>query len=114
MVPDLTAISSRFSRRDLLDSLIDPSKVVSEQFAFTTVTKKDGAQLTGRIVEDNDQKIALVMNPLAPDAKIEIKKADIAKSEHSKISPMPSGLLNMLTKEEVLDLMAYLESAGKK
>jgi putative heme-binding domain-containing protein len=111
--PDLTAVASRFARRDLLDNILDPSKVVSEQFAFTTVTKKDGEAASGRVVEDTAEKIALTPNPLAPDEKVEIKKGDIAKRELSKISPMPPGLLNMLTKEEVLDLLAFLESAGK-
>lgn len=111
--PDLTAVASRFTRRDLLDNILDPSKVVSEQFAFTTVTKKDGEAVSGRVVEDTAEKIALTPNPLAPDEKVEIKKGDITKRELSKMSPMPPGLLNMLTKEEVLDLLAFLESAGK-
>ena len=77
------------------------------------MTKKDGDQVSGRVVEDTAEKVALTPNPLAPDEKVEIKKGDITKRELSKISPMPPGLLNMLTKEEVLDLLAFLESAGK-
>ena len=50
---------------------------------------------------------------LAPEATVEIPLSEIAKREPSKISPMPTGLLNNLTKEEILDLLAYLESAGK-
>lgn len=112
--PDLTTISTRFARRDILDSILDPSKVVSEQFAFTSVTRKDGTQIHGRLVEDGAASLWLMQNPLAPDERVEVKKADVAKQEFSKFSPMPPGLLNMLTKEEVLDLLAYLESAGRK
>ena len=43
----------------------------------------------------------------------EVRLADIARREPSTVSPMPSGLLNSLTREEILDLLAYLEAAGK-
>lgn len=109
---DLTAISSRFSRRDILDSIIEPSKVVSEQFQNTTIVKKDGEDVTGRILEESDKSVVLLVNPLTGD-RAEVQKADIQKRNASQISPMPTGLVNGLTKEEILDLVAYLESAGK-
>lgn len=112
--PDLTAVASRFSRRDLLDNILDPSKVVSEQFAVTVVTKKDGSQVAGRILSEDDQRIVLLPNPLAPDDTVEAKKAEITARAFSPHSSMPPGLLNLLTKEEVLDLLAYLESGVKK
>ena len=52
-------------------------------------------------------------NPLTPDSKVEIKKADIKERKPAKLSPMPDGLLNTLSKDEVLDLLAYIESVGK-
>lgn len=112
--PDITAVSSRFTRADVLSSILEPSKVVSEQYQNTTITKKDGDDVTGRLVEDTADKVVLVVNPLAPDSRTEIKKADIKARAASKISPMPEGLVNSLTKEEILDLLAYIESAGKR
>jgi len=49
---------------------------------------------------------------LAPETQ-EIRKADIKAREVSKISPMPPGLLDMLNKQEILDLLAYFEAAGR-
>jgi hypothetical protein len=46
--------------------------------------------------------------------KVDILKADIVSRRPSKVSPMPDGLVNSMTEEEILDLMAYLESGGKK
>jgi putative heme-binding domain-containing protein len=111
--PELTAVSSRYGHRDILESILEPSKVVSEQYQNTVITKKDGDDVTGRIVEENDQKVVVVTNPLT-QAKVEVLKSDIEKRTASKISPMPEGLVNNFTKEEILDLIAYLESGGKE
>jgi putative heme-binding domain-containing protein len=112
--PDLTAIASRFSRADILSSIIEPSKVVSEQYQNITVTKKDGDDVTGRLLEETTDKLVLMVNPLEPDKKTTIKKSDVAKREPSKLSPMPEGLVNILSKDDILDLIAYMESGGKK
>jgi hypothetical protein len=72
-----------------------------------------GKILDGRILEENADRIVLQPNPLLPE-KIEIKKATIDKRAPSKVSPMPQGLVNTFSKEEILDLLAYIESAGKK
>ena len=111
--PELTGVSSKYSRRDILESLLEPSKVVSDQFQNSSIVKRDGDDLTGRITDENPERVVVLPNMLAPELTIEVPIAEIAKRELSKVSPMPNGLLNNLTKEEILDLMAYLESAGK-
>jgi len=111
--PELTAASSKYSRRDILESIIEPSKVISEQFQNYTIVKKDGDAETGRIVDETEQKIVVQPGPLSPD-RIEIQKSDIAERRPSALSPMPDSLADQLTKEEILDLLAYIESAGKE
>jgi putative heme-binding domain-containing protein len=111
--PELTAASSKYSRRDILDSILEPSKVVSEQFQTFNITKKDGDDVSGRIVDETPEKIAIQPNPLLPD-RVEIKIAEIAKRTPSKLSPMPEGLLNTFSQDEILDLLAYIESSGRK
>jgi putative heme-binding domain-containing protein len=110
---ELTAVSSRFARRDILESIIEPSKVISEQYANTMLLLTNGKIVDGRILEENAQRLILQPNPLQPE-KIEIRKSDIEKRALSKISPMPAKLVDTFTKEEILDLMAYLESGGRK
>jgi len=109
--PELTAISSRFSRHDVLESILDPSKVISEQYANTDVLLNSGTTVTGRLVSETDDKIVIRPSMLAPELQ-EIRKADVKSRELSKISPMPPGLLSTLTKQEILDLLAYFEAAG--
>ena len=112
--PDLTGVSSRFNPHDILESILDPSKVISEQFQNITVTKKDGEDLTGRLVEETNDRLVIVVNPLAPDSKTVVNKKDVTKREASKVSPMPEGAANILTKEDILDLIAYLQSNGDR
>jgi putative heme-binding domain-containing protein len=111
--PELTAAFSKYSRRDILESIIDPSKVVSDQFQNYIVTKKDGDSATGKIIDETADRIVIQPNPLSPE-RIEIKKSEIAERKPSKVSPMPAGLLNQFSKDEILDLLGYLESMGKE
>ena len=99
---------------DVLESIIDPSKVVSEQYQNTTVVLKNGDDHTGRLVDETASQLVLVPNQLQPDTKITVKKADVKTRAFSKISPMPQGLADALSKEDILDLLAFIESAGRK
>jgi putative heme-binding domain-containing protein len=110
---ELTAASSKYTRRGILESILEPSKVISEQYQNTMIMTTSGKILDGRILEENADRIVLQPNPLQPE-KIEIKKANIDKRAASKVSPMPPGLVNNFTKEEILDLLAFIESAGRK
>jgi putative heme-binding domain-containing protein len=111
--PDLTAIAQRFTPRDILESMTEPSKVVSEQFAATDFVLKNGDEVTGRIVEETDQKYVVLTNPLQ-NGKTDVKKSDVTKKELAKLSPMPEGLINVLSKDEILDLIAYMMAAGRE
>ncbi|HEX3798697.1 MAG TPA: c-type cytochrome [Verrucomicrobiae bacterium] len=111
--PELTAIASRFNHHDILESILEPSKVISEQYVNTTVFKKDGDDVTGRLLEENDQHLVLLTDPLK-QTKVTVLKSDVQSRQISKVSPMPEGLMNNFTQDEILDLIAYLESGGKE
>lgn len=112
--PDLTAVSARFSRRDVLESIVEPSKVLSEQYENTTVTLKNGEEHTGRLLLETADEVVLMPDALQPDNKITLKKADIQGRAWSRISPMPEGLVNGLSREDILDLLAFIESSGRR
>ena len=112
--PDLTAVSSRFTRRDVLESILDPSKVLSEQYQNTTVWLKNGDDHTGRLADETADQLVLIPDPLKPDTKITVKKSDVMQRAASKLSPMPAELANTLSKEDILDLLAFIESAGRR
>ncbi|HEX8915145.1 MAG TPA: c-type cytochrome [Humisphaera sp.] len=112
--PDITAVSSRFNRHDVLESIVDPNKVVSEQYQNTDVRTKDGEVVVGRVIEDKPEGLVLVTDMLKPEVRTTVKRADIKSATPSKLSPMPQGLINVLTKDEILDMLAYVESGGNK
>jgi putative heme-binding domain-containing protein len=108
---DLTAVAARFKRQDILEALTEPSKVVSEQYMNTAIETTGGKIFIGRIVDETADKVVLRPNPLEQES-VTIKKTEIESRELSKISPMPAGLLNTFRKDEILDLLAYLECLG--
>ncbi len=109
--PDLTAVASRFGRREVLEATVLPSKTVPDLYQNTIYKRKSGDVVVGRLVREDDRKLYVRADPLQ-DAVIEIARADVEAAKASTVSPMPEGLLNVLSKEEILDLMAYIESAG--
>jgi len=111
--PDLTSIGSRFSRRDILESIIDPSKVISEQYVNTEFTLQDGTLVVGRLVAEDIDKIVVRPSMLAPEMRTHLQ-SDVKSRESSRVSPMPPGLISVLNRQELLDLLAYLEAGGKK
>ena len=111
--PDLTAVSSRFTRRDILESILEPSKVISDQYQNIIVGTKNGDDVIGRLVEESDKTLVLITNPLTGD-KTDVRRRDVQSREPSKISPMPEGLANICSKEDLLDMLAYIEAGGRK
>lgn len=113
--PDLTSVARRFGRRDLLLSILEPSRVVDEKYRSEQIVTTDGRVLVGRIVTGGDYRateLRLLTDPLRPAEFIEIDKSDIEMHQPSNQSPMPVGLLDSLTPDEIRDLLAYLDRAG--
>ncbi|MCA9069998.1 MAG: c-type cytochrome, partial [Planctomycetaceae bacterium] len=110
--PDLTALSGRFNVHDLLESVTDPSKTISDQYAAVTIATVNGEVVTGRIVNLSQDKLMINTNMLDPNAQVTVRRDDIEEMKASDKSMMPPGLLDTFTKEEILDLMAYLLSRG--
>lgn len=111
--PDLTAIGSRFGPKEILESILEPSKTLSDQYQNETFRTLSGKTVTGRVVEDTKEAVAVQPDPFSPD-RVVIKKDDIESRTPSKVSPMPANLADVLTEDEILDLIAYLQSQGKR
>lgn len=110
--PDLNRSANRYTLRDLLENIVEPSKVVSNQYESTILELSDGTVVTGRIVGEEGGILQVAANPNAPQEIKEIRNADIESRQVSPISLMPLGLINRMNREEVLDLVAYILSAG--
>jgi putative heme-binding domain-containing protein len=109
--PDLTGVSGRFSMRDILQAIVEPSQQISDQYQ-QTVFSSNGRVLVGRVTNLNGETIHVSTNMLDPKTTEVLNVDDIDEQYPSDVSVMPNGLLNTLNKEEVLDLLAFLRSGG--
>jgi putative heme-binding domain-containing protein len=110
--PDLTGVVGRFSVRDLLESIVEPSKVISDQYQAINIRKKDGETISGRIANLSAAVVNVVEDMIDPGRMTNVRRSDIESMEPSKVSMMPEGLVNSLKEDEIEDLVAYLLSRG--
>ena len=108
--PDLTTVRNKFSTRDLLESIIEPSKVISDQYGSSTVTLNDGKTHSGLVITEGD---IVTVHTADPKAKpLIINYSDVKSIKAFPTSQMPQGLINSLSTDELRDLIAYLMSRG--
>lgn len=112
--PDLTSVGTKFSPRDLLESIIEPSKVISDQYATSSFITKDGLMVIGKLMGEENGSLLIATSPLDPTLTTLVKKDDVTSTSPMKVSVMPPGLLNPLNQDELLDLIAYMISGGRE
>ena len=110
--PDLTGVAARFTSREILDAILNPSKVVSSRFRNHTIATEDGQVITGQVVWDGFRKSVLrvATDPMRMDKVVELSKRQIVSHQPSSISPMPSGLLDVFDADDIGALMSFLQS----
>jgi putative heme-binding domain-containing protein len=107
--PDLTTLSKRFKRSDVLESVLFPSKVISDQYRSVMIVTKKGQTINGLAVPQGDTITVLQSD----GSKVTLQKGEIEQQFASLISVMPEKLFDTLTQEEIADLFAFLESEPK-
>ncbi|MSR55034.1 MAG: c-type cytochrome [Gemmataceae bacterium] len=110
--PDMTQSAGRFNFKDMAESILEPSKVISDQYKASVVFTKGEKTLTGKLISDTKEGIAILIDPEDSTKLVEIKRADIDEVKPSATSLMPKDLLKPLNEDEVADLMAYVLSRG--
>lgn len=110
--PDLSQVAGRFGLKDLAESIVEPSKVISDQYKASVVRTSLDKTYVGRIVNDANGKYTIVIDPEDSSKVVEVKKEDVEGIKLSNVSLMPEKLLSPLNENEVLDMLAYLLSRG--
>jgi len=110
--PDLTTVANKFSVADILEAVLEPSKVISDQYGSHTVVDLDGRIFEGLLVED-DVEVTIYPRDVAAEP-VTIPRAEIKALQPSKLSQMPNGLVDGLNPEELRDLLAFLVSGGDR
>ena len=98
-------MSKRFQKKEILESILHPSQIISDQYASKIVQLHDGRTINGLVSPQPDGGIVVLTSE---GQKIPVAKDQIDTLQPSKTSAMPAGLLNTLTLEEIADLFQYL------
>ena len=112
--PDLTKLDPKWKPTDVLREMLEPSLKIDDKYRTWSFETTSGKNVVGMIIEETADKVTLIENPLASARPTELKKSDIAARDKSNVSMMPKGLFDKLTKDEILDLLAYVYSCGNE
>src|SRR5262249_49492395 len=111
--PDLTKIEPKLQKPvEVLHDILEPSFRINEKFQSYVFELESGKVVTGLILAETADTVKVIENPLAKADAVVLKKAEILDRKKSPTSIMPKGLLDKLTHEEILDLVAYVSSGG--
>lgn len=110
--PDLSTVGNKFSIADILEAIVEPSKVISDQYGSHLVVDTDGRIAEGILVEDGDELTLYSRDMDTPPRTYE--RSEIDTIQESKLSQMPSGLVDGLSPDELRDLVAYLVAGGNR
>lgn len=105
--PDLTNIARTMDRAKLAQSILEPSREMSPQFVSWALELKSGKVLTGLILSEESEKLKIGTQ----DGQVqEVLQQDIESRASQAASLMPEKLIDQLTQQEFLDLLAFLET----
>ncbi len=103
--PDLSAVAAKYSRAQLLDQILYPSKIIAPEYKLTSLTLNDDTELSGFVLKRTSAELTLRDETLAERV---IKREDVKSSRESTLSAMPEGLLASMTAQDAADLLEYL------
>ncbi|MFM8727190.1 MAG: heme-binding protein, partial [Planctomycetaceae bacterium] len=83
-------------------------------YQSSVIVLSSGKVVTGLVLEDAGGELKVLDNPAAPDKLVAVKKSEIEERSASEVSIMPKGVLNKLTREEILDLLAWVVAGGDR
>jgi putative heme-binding domain-containing protein len=111
--PELTDVFKRLKEDDaaLLREVLDPSHKIDPKYALYNILLADGRVVAGIIAEQGPESITVISNPEKPQPQV-ISRDDIDELAKSSASLMPKGLLDRFTRDEILELTAYLKSGA--
>ncbi|MGV3484032.1 MAG: PVC-type heme-binding CxxCH protein [Planctomycetaceae bacterium] len=107
--PDLSGVGVNSPTEYLLDSILEPSKQIKEAYLTLNVLTTDGTVVRGVKIDRDDTRLVLRDEK---GKEIVIAEEDIEAESEGK-SLMPEGLHQLLTQEELIDLVAFLSALGK-
>ena len=112
--PELAKLSTEMTSLEITRHILEPSLKIEEKYRSTTVVTDDGRSITGLVIAETPNDVSIVENPVSKADPVRIPKNTIDERTTSAVSIMPKGLLDKLTRDEVLDLIAYVTARGNE
>lgn len=103
--PDLLAAGDKLPRRDIIQSILEPSALIAIGYGATTIQTKSGDEFTGVIKKASDSHLELMT---AEGKAVSVSRDDIQEERGSTVSLMPEGLHEGLSREEFTDLVQFV------
>jgi len=107
--PELRAVVARYTPAELLQHVLEPSKVIAPEFLAQIFQTTDGRVVAGRVLSQDEKTVRVQVDPYG-GAPVELSIEEIEERATSNVSVMPSGLLSTFERVEILELLAYLSS----
>ena len=108
--PNLVESVKKYRGRALLEQVLDPSKSIHENYRTMQFVLDSGRVVSGVVREESADAFRVVTNLLVPDQVAVVKRDDVEDVSATKVSAMPAGLLNVLTRDEITALVSFLEA----
>ena len=112
--PELSGIYKRFQGAKLLNQIVRPSAEINKDFQPQLIVVDTGQVLTGVVIKESEEQLTVLPNMLKPKKTHVLAKASIDERQTSTVSSMPVGLLDTFTIDEILDLVAYIQSVAPR
>jgi putative heme-binding domain-containing protein len=109
--PDLTGVGQRYGIREIVESIVQPDRVISDQYRMARIVLDDGKIVSGKVADVSGNRILVVTDAMT-FAMSTIDRGRVEQIIPSEVSMMPSGLLNRFTADEIRELIAYLRRQG--
>lgn len=111
--PELTDVSRRFTGANLLQQILSPSAEINKEFLTQLFLTREGKTVSGLVIKEDDTEIQILPNPLKPEQVTVLQTDEVELRRTSPVSTMPESLLDTFEKQEILDLLRFLESEKK-
>ena len=108
--PDLTETGKRLKGMKLLQQILEPSSEINKKYQTTQFLMNSGKVQSGVVVKETDSEFHIISNLLIPTAITKVTKSQVDERFSSKISAMPEGMADVLTRPEIVDLVSFLET----
>lgn len=104
--PALDGLGAKQNREYLLESLMHPNARTLEGYESVIVLLKSGSGISGLLKNENESELTI---STLEDGLVTVKKSEVQVRQKG-LSPMPEGLDQLLSRQDLRDLIEFMAS----